>query len=109
MQALLSIPYQQARTRFYMLKQQFHDLGSTPGPHLMPVAVVANTATRVTAQCQLGIPNDMAAWAAQMKSFVTWPDVALTALRAWASVCPKSRFSTRTATDYAQFAWQSTA
>ena len=53
--AMLALPYQQTRQRLHVIKKQFDDLSSTPGTYLMPLAIATNTATRLSARCQIDI------------------------------------------------------
>ena len=109
-QALLAVAYQQTRQRLHVIKQQFDDLCSTPGTYLMPLAQVTNTATRLTADCQIGAPNAYAAWAQEMSGFAAATNGALSSLLAWAKECPKSRFAAGdTTANCADFAQQTKA
>ena len=105
-QALLAVPFQQTRQRLHVIKQQFDDLCSTPGTYLMPLVQATNTATRLSADCQIGADNAHATWAAEMQGFASAANEALSSLLAWAKDCPKSRFSVRTPADCADFAAQ---
>ena len=110
--ALLGMPYQQTRQRLHVIKQQFDDLTSTPSTSLMPLVAATNTATRISAKCQIsngGPSSAMDAWAAEMAQFPNAVDQALAALVAWARACPKSRFSVRTLEDCRRFSAQVTA
>ena len=120
--AMLALPYQQARQRLHVIKQQFDDLSSTPGTYLMPLAIATNTATRLTARCQIDVtkppppspsaagaapvPSAMKAWLAEMEAFPAAVDAAVVSLNSWAKACPKDRFSIRTPQDCANFAAQ---
>ena len=105
-QALLALPYQQTRQRLHVIKQQFDDLTSTPSTSLMPLVAATNTATRLSARCQIGEPSATKTWLAEMTHFPQAVDAALASMLAWAQQCPKSRFSVRTLADCQRFSTQ---
>ena len=79
--ALRAVPYKSLRQRLHVIKQRFDNLNPRPGTFLMPVVAATNTAARIDALADA--PRPMAAWGAELGSFMAKVAAAVASIEVW--------------------------